>query len=143
MASSSVIGRLLEFVIGFQRMRLHRGVAGPHMIWQRDGDRRRVALLLTMTLKGAAHGVGVRRVALQRLEDGGLQGRGAEPFEQPQQSGGDGAQITAAFGGALEQGLAGGGGLRKAVHAAVLTCRALFVDKSLDVGCVLDLAALA
>ena len=42
----------------------------------------------------------------------------------------------------IEQGLAGGGGLRKAVGGAVLTGGALVVDQRLDVGGVLDLRAL-
>ena len=101
-----------------------------------------VAMLLALALERQAHGVGVRHIALQRLEDGGLQLGGAVALEQPQQGGGDGAEIGAAFGGADEQGLAGGSGLREAVGGAVLAGGALVVDQCLDVGGILDLRAL-
>ena len=67
---------------------------------QHDGDGRCVAVLFALTFEGEAHGVRVRHIALQRLEDGGLQSGGVVTFEQTQQRGGDGAEIGAAFGGA-------------------------------------------
>ena len=99
-------------------------------------------LLLALALKREAHGVGVRHIAHQRLEDGILQRRSAVAFEQPRQGGGDGAEIGAAFGGAHEQGLAGGSGLREAVIGAVLTGGTLVVDQSLDMGGIFDLCPL-
>ena len=89
-------------------MRPHRGIAGLHMGGEHEGDRRRVAVLPAAAFEGEAHGVGVRHVALQRLEDGRLQIGGAGAIEQTQQRGGDGAQVGAPLGGAQEQGLAGG-----------------------------------
>ena len=89
-------------------MRLHRGIAGLHMGGEHEGDRRRVAVLPAAAFEGEAHGVGMRHVALQRLEDGRLQIGGAGVIEQTQQRGGDGAQVGAPLGGAQEQGLAGG-----------------------------------
>ena len=83
----------------------------------------------------------MRHVAHQRLEDGILHGGGAVAFEQAHQRGGDGPQIAAALGGAVEQGLAGGDRLRAAVGGAVLTRGALVVDQRLDMGGVFDLRA--
>jgi hypothetical protein len=53
-------------------------------------------VLLPAPLEGEAHGVGVRHIARQRIENGGLQIGGAEAFEQPQQGCGDGAEISRA-----------------------------------------------
>ena len=83
-------------------MRLHRRIAVAHMGGQHDGDRRGVTVLLPAPLEGEAHGVGVRHIARQRIENGGLQIGGAEAFEQPQQGCGDGAEISAARGGTDE-----------------------------------------
>ena len=99
-------------------------------------------LLLALALKCQAHGVGVRHIAHQRLEDGILQRCSAVAFEQPRQGGGDGAEIGAAFGGTHEQGLAGGSGLREAVIGAVLTGGTLVVDQSPDMGGIFDLCPL-
>jgi hypothetical protein len=83
----------------------------------------------------------MRHVAHQRLEDGILHGGGAVAFEHAHQRGGDGAEIGAAFGGAVEQGLAGRGRLREMLVGAVLTRGALVVDQRLDMGGVFDLRA--
>ena len=66
------IGTLLELVIGFEGMRLHRRIACLHMRWQHDANRRRLTALLALARQGEAHGVGMRHAALQRLKDGGL-----------------------------------------------------------------------
>ena len=84
-----------------------------------DGDRRRVTALFATTFQRQAHRVRVRHVALQRLEDGGLQLGGAIAVEQPLQTNGDGAEIGAAFGRADQQVIAGGCGLREAIGSAM------------------------
>jgi len=104
-------------------MRLHRGIAELHMRGQHEGDLWRVAALLAATLEGETYGVWMRHIALQRLQDGGLQIGGAGAIQQPYQGGGDGAQIAAPFSGANEQGLAGGSGVQLAAPGGVArTC---------------------
>ena len=62
---------------------------------EHEGDLWRLAALLAETLEGETHGVRMRHIALQRLEDGGLQIGGVGAIQQPYQGGGDGAQIGA------------------------------------------------
>ena len=62
--------------------------------------------------------------------------------EQPQQTGGDGADTAAAFRRTLEQGLAGGHRAREAIVAAMLAGRVFEIDQRLDVGGLFDLRAL-
>src|ERR1700722_2094127 len=142
MVSSSVIGTLLQLVIGFECVWLHRRVTCLHMGGQHDGDLWRVTALFAPAFESESHGVRMRHIALQRLEDGELQIGGAGAIEQPHQRGGDGAEIGAAFGSADEQGLAGGSHLCEAVRSAVLASGALLLDQLLDVGGDLDLRAL-
>jgi hypothetical protein len=115
-------------------MRMHRGIAELHMRRQHESDLWRLAALLAATLEGETHGVRMRHIALQRLEDGGLQIGGVGSIQQPYQGGGDGAQIGAPFSGAHEQSLAGGGDLGEAVSGAVLASAALLLDQGLDMG---------
>ena len=107
-----------------------------------DGDRRRLAALLAPTFQRQPHCVRVRHVARECLQDGGLKFGGAIAVEQPLQTHGDGAEIDAALGGADQQILGGGRGLRQAVGGAVLAGGTLAVDQGLDMGGVLDLRAL-
>ena len=109
---------------------------------QHHGDGRVAAVLLAMALEREAYRVRVRYIAFHRLEDGGLQSGRIVTFEQTQQSGGDGAKIGAAFGGAREQGLAGGRRPRQAIVAAMLACRVFFVGQRLDMRGIFDLRAL-
>src|SRR3954451_7126010 len=141
-ACGSVIGDILEAVIGCERVRLHRCITGLNMLGQHDGDRRWGAVLLTLAVEREAHGVGVRHVALERLLDGGLQGGGAVPVEQLQQRGGDAAERHAASGRAAQQLLAGRSGLGETVGGPVLAGRALFRDQRIQVIGLLDLRAL-
>jgi len=53
----------------------------------------RLAALFAAMLEGQTHGVGMRHIALQRLEDGRLQIGGAVAVQQSGQGGSDGAQI--------------------------------------------------
>ena len=101
-------------------MRPHRRVTRLHMGGQHDGDLRRVTALLAPTFEGETHGVRMRHIALERLEDGELQIGGGGALEQPHQCSGDGTEIGAAFGGADQQGMAGRNRLREAVRGAVL-----------------------
>ena len=133
---------VLELIVGFERVRTHRHISVTHVRGHDDRYGRLATLLLALALEREAHGVGVRHIAQQRLENGILQRRGAVAFEQPRQGRGDGTEIGAAFGGAHEQGLAGGSGLREAVIGAVLTGGTLVVEQSLDVGGLFDLRLL-
>ena len=51
-------------------MRPHRRVTRLHVGGQHDGDRRRVTALLAPAFEREAHGVGMRHIARERLEDG-------------------------------------------------------------------------
>src|ERR1019366_1397772 len=70
--SGSVIGWVLELVVGFERVRSHRPVARLDMRGQHHGDGRVAAVLLAMALECEAYRVRVRYIAFHRLEDGGL-----------------------------------------------------------------------
>ena len=120
-------------------MRPHRGVAPLHMLGQREVDLWRLAALFAETFEGETHGVRMRHIALQRLEDGRLQIGGAVAVQQSDQGGSDGAQIGAPFRGAREQSLAGGDGVGEAVSCAVLASGVLLLDQGLDMGGGLDL----
>jgi hypothetical protein len=96
----------LELIVGFEGMRLHRGIARLQMRRQFDADHRRLTALLAPSRHGQTHGVGMRHATLQRLQDGGLQPGGAGLRQQVHQGGGDAAEIGTAFGGADQQGLA-------------------------------------
>ena len=133
---------VLELIVGFERVRTHWRISVAHVRGHDDRHGWFATQLLTLALEREAHGVGVRHIAQQRLEDGILQRRGAVAFEQPRQGGGDGTEIGAAFGGTHEQGLAGGSGLREAVIGAVLTGGTLVVDQSPDMGGIFDLRPL-
>ncbi len=98
--------RLRQLVVGVEVMGPHGGIACPDMVGQDEVDWRRLSALFAAALEGQAHGVGVRHVALQGVEDGRLKFARAVMLEQPDQGGGDGAEIVAALGGADEQGLA-------------------------------------
>jgi hypothetical protein len=87
---------------------------------QNESDRRRGAGLFALTFEDAAHGVGMRHIAQQGLEDGVLQRGGAVALEQAHQGGGDGAEIATALGGADEQGSAGGHRLGEEVVGPML-----------------------
>ena len=62
-------------------MRLHWRVTRLHMGGQHDGDLWRVTALFAPTFESEAHGVRMRHIALQRLEDGELQIGGAGTIE--------------------------------------------------------------
>ena len=66
---------LLELIIGFQGVRLHWRIARLNMRWQHECNGRGVAALLAPTFEDEAYGIGMRRVAHQRLQDGVLQRR--------------------------------------------------------------------
>ena len=87
-------------------MRRDVGIARLDVGGQIDGDGGQLLALLATLLERQAHRIGVRHAARERLADGGLELAGAVALEQPQQGGGDGAEIVAARGGAAEQTLA-------------------------------------
>ncbi len=60
-------------------------ISVAHVRGHDDRHGRLATELLALALEREAHGVGVRRTAHQRLEDGILQCRGAVAFEQPRQ----------------------------------------------------------
>ena|SRR6516164_10448202 len=85
-------------------MRPDGGVAGLDVCRQIDGDGWRQLALFAAILERQTHGVGMRDATRERLADGGLELGGPIAVQQPQQRGGDGAEIVAALAGALEQG---------------------------------------
>jgi hypothetical protein len=129
---------VLELIVGFESMRLHRGVACLQMRGQFNADRWLTALLAPAR-KGQTHGVRMWHIPLQRLEDGGLQLGSAGLCQQAHQGGGDGAEIGAAFGGSDQQGLAGRNRVGQAIGGAVLTGGRFLFDKRGDVAGKLDL----
>jgi hypothetical protein len=129
----------LELIVGFEGMRLHRGVACLQMRGQFDADRRWLTALLAPARKGKPNSIWVRHPPLQRFEDGGLHLCSIGLRQQAHQRGGDGAEIGAAFGGADQQGLTGRSSLHQTIGGAVLTRGALLFDQCLDVAGKLDL----
>ena len=120
-------------------MRLHSGVACLQMRRQFDADRRWLTALLAPPCEGQTHGVRMRHTTLQRLEDRGLHLGGISLRQQAHQCGGDGAEIGAAFGGADQQGLAGGSRVDQAISGAVPTGGCFLFDQRRDVAGKLDL----
>ena len=53
------------------------------MVGQIGGDGRQLLALMAPPLKGEADGAGVRHVAIERLDDGGLQLGGAVAILEP------------------------------------------------------------
>src|SRR6202163_2270724 len=141
-ASRLFIGRPLELVIEFEPGRSDRNVARLDMLRQIDGDGRQLLAIVATPFEGEADGAWVRHVAVERLNDCGLQLDGAVAIQEPQHGAGDGPEIVAALGGADQQGLAGGRRMREAVGTAVLAGGMFLLDQSLDMGSVLDLGAL-
>src|SRR6202795_3778930 len=72
-ASKLFIGRPLELVIEFELGRSDRNVARLDMVGQIGGDGRQLLALMAAPLKGEADGAWVRHVAIERLDDGGVQ----------------------------------------------------------------------
>src|ERR1700686_259320 len=141
-ASRLFIGRPLELVIEFEPRRSDRNVARLDMVGQIGSDGRQLLALMAPPLKGETDGAWVRHVAIERLDDGGLQLGRAVAIQEPQHGAGDGAEIAAALGGADQQGLAGGRRMREPVGAAVQAGGMFLLDQGLDMGGVLDLGAL-
>jgi len=117
----------------------HGCIAVTDMRGQNDGHRRLTAVAHALAFEGPAHGAVVRHIVQHGVEDGILQCRGAVAVEQVDQGGGDGAEIGAVFGGAVQQDLAGRGGVRQAVIGAVLVGGVLGIDQCLHMGGVFDL----
>src|ERR1700693_1699273 len=67
------IGRPLELVIEFEPGRPHRDIARLDVLGQIDGDGRRLLAILASPLKRQANGAWMRHIAVERLDDGGLQ----------------------------------------------------------------------
>src|ERR1700693_1780330 len=82
-ASKLFIGRALELVIEFEPGRSDRNVARLNMVGQIGGDGRQLLAFMAPPLKGEADGAGVRHVAIERLDDGGLQLGGAVAVQAP------------------------------------------------------------
>jgi len=122
-------------------MRRHGNVARLDVSGQVDGDRWSVTALGPALFQCQADGIGMRGVAHQCFEDGGLQLGGAIAIEQALQTDDDGAEIATAFGGTDQQVAGGRHGLHQAVGGAVLTRRSFLLDEGLDVRRVLDLRA--
>ena len=116
-------------------MGLHGGIAARDMRGQHQNHGSRLASGLAGALQCQTHGVRVRDTPIERFQDGGLHRCGVVALQQAQQGGGDRAEVVAALGSALQQGLAGRGGLGEAIDGALRTGLALVGDQRLDVGC--------
>src|SRR5664279_3090835 len=64
---------LLQLVVGIEGMRLHGLVACPDMGWQGEGDGRGLPAVIAAAFERQANRVGMRQVAVQRLNDGGIE----------------------------------------------------------------------
>src|SRR6516164_1994080 len=83
-ASRLFIARPLELIIEFEPGRSDGNVARLDMVGQIGGDGRQLLALMAPPLEGEADGAGVRHVAIERLDDGGLQlGRSKAPVIDP------------------------------------------------------------
>src|SRR6516162_8823417 len=78
-ASRLLICLVLELVIGFEAVRMHRSVAGLDMGRQVDGDGRRLVALLAAVFERQAYGVGVRHAAVARTAGPALAPTQARP----------------------------------------------------------------
>src|SRR5215467_925076 len=139
---SVLIGDLLEFVVGVETVRDDGRILRAYMLGQGDGDRGRGLALLTAPLEDQAHGIGVRHVTLERLEDRLLQLGGAVAGEQLLQRGGDAAEIVAALGGASEQGWARRRRSGEMVGGTLAAGGVLVCDQRGDMRGILDLRSL-
>ena len=94
---------------------------------QGEGDRRVLPAIVTAAFERQANRVGMWHITLKRLADGRIELARAVTIQQPEQGGGDAAEVIAALSGAEEQDLAGRRGLCQAIGrsvAAGLTFRA-------------------
>jgi len=132
---------LSQLIVGFEGMRPHDLVARADMLGQDKGDRRWLLAVVTLSLERETNRVGMRHVAVERLEDGGVELGGSVAFEQPRQRAGDVAEVVAALGGAKQQGLAGRDGLDQPIGRAVTACLAFFGDERVEVSLFLDALA--
>src|ERR1700733_15428015 len=82
-ASRLFIGRPLELIIEFEPGRSDGNVASLDMVGQIGGDGRQLLALMAPPLEGEADGAWVRHVAIERLDDGGLQLGGAVAMMDP------------------------------------------------------------
>ena len=83
-------------------MRLHRLVAGPDMRRQGESDRWGLPAVVAVALERQTDRVGMRHIAFERLEDGGLELARAIALQQSEQGSGDAAEVGATLGGANE-----------------------------------------
>jgi len=60
-------------VIGLEGVGLHDPVARPNMCRQGDGDRRVLPMVVATALECQTHRVRMRHIALERLDDGGIE----------------------------------------------------------------------
>lgn len=112
------------------------------MLWQTDGHRWGRLPRISPTLERQTHRILVRRgIAGERFLDCCLQFGRAITVEQPEQVGGDIAQIGAAFGSAQHECVTGRRCLGEMVEAAMVTGFAFACNQSIDVRGNLDLCA--
>ena len=112
-------------------MHPHRRVAVTHMRPKHQGDGRILTLPPALAFRREPHGVGMRHIAFQRLENGGPHRRGPVTVEQTRQTGGDGAKVGATLGATSQQGPAGGHRARATFIAAMPTRRVFFMGQRL------------
>jgi hypothetical protein len=86
-------------------------VADAWVIGQRGGQRRRLALGLSVLIEQLSDRGEVRRVALNGLGDGPLEGARTVGVEQAEQPAGDAAEVASPIGGGEQEGLGAGRGL--------------------------------
>ena len=122
-------------------MRLHSLVARADMRRQGDGDRRGLAAFVAAAFKCQTNRIGMRHIAVECLDDGGVELARPIAFQQLDQRRGDVAQVIAALGGGGEQAAAGWRGLGQTIGRTVATCRTFRLDQCLDMRLDLDLRA--
>src|SRR5262245_16502515 len=139
---SVLIGGLLEFVIGGEIVGPHGAILGLDVLGQGHGDGGRLLALFAPALEDEAHGIGVRHVALEGLENRGLELCGAVAGQELHQGRGDAAEIAAALGGANEQTLDCWDRGSEMIGGAVTAGGMLLCHQCRDVRTILDLGTL-
>ena len=124
-------------------MRLHGLVARSHVSREDDRDGRCLLAIAAATFERQANRVGMRHIALERLDNGGIELARPIAFQQLQQGRGDVAKVMATLGGAGEKGAAGRRGLGQTIGRTVAACRTFRLDQCLDMRLDLDLRALS
>src|SRR5215468_2693635 len=130
---------VVELVIGSELMGSYRHITGHDMVGQNDGDGRDLLTQLAPMLERQSHGVRVRHVTVERLDDGRLQIAGSVTLQKSHQGGCNSSEIVAALGGAGQQCQTGRHRLSETISGTMPAGSVLVFDQGPDMGDVLDL----